>query len=263
MRVWRAILSARVRLLLQYRAAAWAGVVTQVFFGLVLVAVLGAFYGSSTVEPPMAWEAVVSYLWLNQAFFSLLPWRVDPEVQAQVRTGGLAYELARPVDLASLWLARAVAGKTAPVVLRAVPLLVVAGLFFGLGAPASVAAAGWWIVGLGGAVMLSSAVVVLMNASLLWTVSAEGVTFMAPVVVAGLSGVLLPLAFWPDAMQPVIAVLPFRGIMDTPHRLYTGELTGAAAVGAVLHQWGWTVALVLVGRGVLARGLRRVSVQGG
>jgi ABC-2 type transport system permease protein len=263
MHVWRAILTARFRLLLQYRAAAWAGVATQVFFGLVLIAVLRAFYGSSTVPPPLPEAAMVTYLWLNQAFFSLLPWRVDGDVQAQVRTGGLAYELARPVDLHALWLARAVALKTAPVLLRAAPLFVVAGLFFGLAPPASPVAAAWWLAGLAGAVMMAAAIVVLMNTSLLWTLSGEGVAFLLPILVAVLSGQLLPLPLWPEWMQPGLQALPFRGLLDTPHRLYTGELAGPAAAAALAHQWIWVGVFLVSGRWILRRGMRRVAVQGG
>ncbi len=109
MRPYLAILSARFRLLLHYRAAALAGLGTQLFFGAVLVAVMRAFYRESDTVQPMNLGHVVSYLWLGQAFFSLLPWRGDPEITALVRSGGVAYELLRPVQLYTLWLARAVA----------------------------------------------------------------------------------------------------------------------------------------------------------
>ena len=42
------VVSARFRVLLQYRAAAIAGLGTQIFFGLVLVMIYEAFYRSST-----------------------------------------------------------------------------------------------------------------------------------------------------------------------------------------------------------------------
>lgn len=45
LRPYRAIVAARVRMLLQYRAAALAGFGTQVFWGLIKVMVLFAFFG--------------------------------------------------------------------------------------------------------------------------------------------------------------------------------------------------------------------------
>lgn len=263
MRPYLAILGARFRLLLQYRAAALAGLGTQLFFGAVLVAIMRAFYRSADLAQPMRLEQVVTYLWLGQAFFALLPWRGDPEVTALVRNGGMAYELLRPVHLYALWFARAVAMRVAPVVLRAVPLLLLAGLFLGLQRPASAGAAGLWLAALFGAVALSAAMTMLLNLSLMWTISGEGVTLLLPVAVTVFSGLLLPLPLFPEWFQPVIRWLPFRGLMDVPHRIYLGELAGEEASRALLHQWVWVGLLVLLGLGLLRRGLRRLVIQGG
>lgn len=263
MKPYRAMLAARFRLLLHYRAAALAGLGTQLFFGAVLVAVMRAFYASSDAVQPLALGQAVTYLWLGQAFFSLLPWRGDPDVTALVRSGGIAYELLRPVNLYAFWLSRAIALRTAPVALRAVPLLIIAGLFLDLGRPASIEATALWIIALAGAVALSAVFTVLLNLSLLWTISGEGVTLLLPVVVTLASGLLLPLPLFPEWLQAVLQWLPFRGLMDVPHRIYLGELTGAAAGGALLQQWLWVAALAAGGFAVLKRGLHRVVVQGG
>lgn len=263
MRALAAIVRTRFLLLLHYRAAALAGVVTQVFFGLVLVAVMRAFYASAPEAAPLPLADAITYLWLSQAFFSLLPWRADAEVRAMINSGGIAHELLRPVDLHAGWLARAVALKTAPVLLRAAPLFVLAMLFLGLRPPASAEAALLWILAFAGAVALASAFTVLLNISLLWTLSADGVQFLAPVLATMLSGLLVPLPLFPDGLQPVLAALPFRGLMDTPHRVWIGALTGGAAWAAMAHQWLWTAALVWLGRRWLAAGLRRVVIQGG
>lgn len=263
MRPYAAILRARFRLLLQYRSAALAGLGTQLFFGAVLVAVMRAFYRESDAVQPMNLAHVVSYLWLGQAFFSLMPWRADPEIAALVRNGGVAYELLRPANLYALWFARAVAMKTAPVVLRAVPLLVVAGLFLGLERPPTVTAAGLWLLALAGAVALSAAITVLLNLSLLWTLSGEGAAVFMPTVAVFFSGLLLPLPLFPAWLQPLLAWLPFRGLMDVPHRVYLGELTGEAAGLEFFRQWLWVAVLVLGGLALLRHGLKRLVVQGG
>ncbi|MBL9203782.1 MAG: ABC-2 family transporter protein [Opitutaceae bacterium] len=261
-----ALLRARFRLLLHYRAAALAGIATQIGFGLILTSAFAAFYGSDQVSRqmlPLSLPNLMTYLWLGQALLGLLPWRMDGEVKAMVTSGGLAYELLRPVDLYGLWFSRAIALRTAPVLLRAIPLLILAGWLFGLSLPPSIEAAGLWTVGLAGAVALSAACTVLMSISLLWTLSGEGVQFAMPAFASFFSGHLLPLALFPDWAGRMIALLPFRGLMDTPHRLWIGTLEGAEAWGAIAHQWVWVALLVVVGRFLLSRGLTRVVIQGG
>ena len=137
-----AVLSAQFRALLQYRAAAIAGLGTQVFWGLIRVMIFQAFFRSTTAEQPMEVGDVLTYVWLSQAFLALLPWNQDNDLRALIRTGGVGYELLRPVDLWTcgpvdlygFWYCRSLAFRTAPTVLRAVPLIAFAGVFMGMDA---------------------------------------------------------------------------------------------------------------------------------
>lgn len=96
-----------------------------------------------------------------------------------------------------------------------------------------------------------------------WTIAADGIAALAPPLVWLMSGLILPLPLWPTTLQPLIAALPFRAIFDTPVRIWSGDLAGGAALIAVGHQLAWLALLVVVGRLVARRGLRRVVVQGG
>jgi ABC-2 type transport system permease protein len=263
-RPYRAVLSARFRALLQYRAAALAGLGTQLFWGLIRVMIFGAFYESSrAAAAPMSFAQVVTYVWLGQAMIRLLIWRPDADVQEMIRSGTVAYELTRPVDLYWLWYARSVANVTAPTVLRAVPMMILAALLLGMQAPVSWSAGAAWAVAMVLAVALTASVAALLSISLLWTVSGQGATTLVPAIVWCLSGMILPLPMFPDWMQPLLNVLPFRGMMDTPFRIYVGHIPAARWAGVLAHQAAWTIGLVLFGRWVLARGTRRLVVQGG
>ena len=114
LRPYQAIVSARFRTLLQYRAAALAGFATQLFWGLIRVMIFEAFFRSTSTQQPMDLADVVTYIWLGQAFFVLLPWNVDRDIQALIRSGAVSYELLRPLDLYTLWFSRALAWRTAP-----------------------------------------------------------------------------------------------------------------------------------------------------
>ena len=99
MKAYRAILVSRFLTLLQYRAAAMAGVGTQLFFGLVRVMIYDGFYRSSSTPQPMTSEQVITYIWLGQAVLMLVMLDVDREIAAMIRTGNVAYEMTRPLDL--------------------------------------------------------------------------------------------------------------------------------------------------------------------
>ena len=118
----------RMKLLagMQYRAAAWAGIATQFFWGFMLIMIYEAFYRSSDAVPPMTLEQTCRYIWLQQAFLHLTRmWAKDAEVLELIRTGGVAYELCRPVDLYGLWYARFLGQRLSGAALRCLPVLLV------------------------------------------------------------------------------------------------------------------------------------------
>ncbi len=263
MKGYLALISARFRTLLQYRAAAVAGLCTQLFFGLVLVMIYEAFYRSSPAAQPMAYPDVVTYVWLGQGLLAMLPWNVDAEIRALIRSGNVAYELLRPLDLYNAWYCRVLALRTAPTLLRAVPLFTIALLFLGMQPPASPASAAAFIVAETAALLLGCAITTVMSISLLWTISGDGISQLVPALVLILSGMIVPLPLFPAWAQPVLSALPFRGLIDVPFRLYLGHIPPQELPGLAAQQLGWTAAFVVLGRALLARGKRRLVVQGG
>jgi ABC-2 type transport system permease protein len=271
LRPYLAIVSARFRVLLQYRAAAVAGLWTQIFFGLVFLGVFEGFYRSSTGVRPMTFAQIASYVWLGQALLGMLPWNADADVRAMVRSGAVAYELCRPIDLYGLWYARALAWRTAPTVLRAVPMCVIAAFclpLVGLGEwrlapPPSLGSGMAFAATLVCTLLLGCAMTTLINISLLWTIAGDGAVILMTALVTFFSGMLIPLPLFPDWVQPIVQALPFAGLVDLPFRVFTGHIPARASVAVVQRQLLWTLALVLAGRWLLSRGLRRVIVQGG
>ena len=263
MRPYLAILTARIRMLLQYRAAAFAGLVTQLFWGWIKVMVFAAFYAATGAPQPMSLQDTITYIWLGQALLLLLPFRIDAELQSMVRDGSVAYELTRPADLYWYWFSRQFAARLAPLALRAWPQLLLAGLFFGMELPVGWAPLLLFLLSLGCALLLSSAITTLMAISLLWTMTGDGLSRLLSLVSQFLSGSYVPILLFPAWAQPALAILPFRGLMDTPFQLYMGLLNGPAAWMAIAHQLLWTALFVLIGRAILARGVGRLVVQGG
>ena len=271
MRPYLAIVDARFRMMMQYRAAAIAGVWTQIFFGLVLIMIYEAFYQSSSpAVQPMTMAQIATYVWLGQALLAMLPWNADTEVRAMVRSGAVAYELCRPVDLYALWFARAFAHRTAPTLLRAIPMAMFAMFvlpLIGLGEwrlvpPEPLAAVGFAVT-LVGALALTCALSTLINITLLWTLAGDGMVMIATTIVSVCSGMLVPLPLFPDWAQTVLGWLPFAGVVDLPFRVYNGDLAPSELASVLARQAGWTIAIIALGRWLFARGIRRLVVQGG
>jgi len=258
-----AILNIRVKMLFQYRAAAFAAICTQLFWGLITVMIYRAFYAGSETSEPITLGQTITFLWLGQSFLRILPWTVDKEIEAQVKNGNVAYELVRPLHLYALWFARAFAHLAAPTAMRCAPVLILAGLFLGLQAPVSLAAGLAFFVSVILAFFLSSSIVTLVMISLFWTISGEGIKRMMPHITVLLSGMVVPLPLFPGWMQPFLSFQPFRGVMDIPCRLYTGVIPAAEAVYYFAFQIAWTLFFIWLGRYCAHRAMKKFVIQGG
>src|SRR5437763_2964914 len=129
-RPYVAAFSARFLLMLQYRAAAFAGFLTQCWWGGIKIMVYAAFYrtSSASTHPAITLAQVATYTWLNQGLLALMPWNCDPEVALAMRTGVVSYDRLRPVDAYAFWYARAAAYMTSRAAPRAILMVLVAGI---------------------------------------------------------------------------------------------------------------------------------------
>lgn len=263
MKVYLAVLGAQYRVLLQYRSAAWAGFGTQLFWGMVRITIFTAFYQSTTNAQPISQANIVTYLWLIQALFAITMWGIDPDVRQMIRDGTVAYELVRPVDLYWLWFSRAIAARIAPTTLRSLPLMVIAGLFFGLQAPVSVGAFFAFLLALVGASLIVASFSVLITITLIRTIAADGIFRLGIALTLVLSGMSIPIPLMPEQAQKVVNLLPFRNIIDSPIRLYMGHIPLRDSWQVFLHEIIWIVILVGWGRWYLRRTQDHLVVQGG
>lgn len=270
LRPYAAVFRARFELLLQYRAAALAGFGTQCWWGAVKVMVFAAFLRGAA-ESPMTLRQTVDYIWLGQALLMMLPWSADAELARMVRSGDIGFERLRPLDTYTYWYARAVARRTATPLLRAVPMVIAAGVIlpalgfarWGLSSPADPRAAGLFALSLVLVIALASAFSTILDLFVVLTLSERGVAIFTAPLATVLSGSLIPLPLLPDWMQPVLRHQPFAGLLDFPLRIYSGQLTGVAAVTSLGWQVFWVAVLVGLGRVLTRKVMMRLTIQGG
>ncbi|MBQ4434837.1 MAG: ABC-2 family transporter protein [Clostridia bacterium] len=263
MKAYMSVFRLRRRLETQYRGAALGGIICQMFFGLVLIALYRALYTGKPQSIPFA--HIATYVWLQQAFFRMLL-ATDADLLDKIRTGGIAYDLCRPLDLYGFYYARILAQKLMGSLLRAVPMLVFAALLpdgWGISLPASLPALLWGLAALIIGLFCVCALENITMAFTMRTLDSRGMQAMLNLLMMVFAGNILPLTLFPDSWQPVISALPYAQLLDAPIRLYTGEYAVSQAGLILLRQAGWTVALLLLGRFMWHRNQQRLVIQGG
>ena len=88
----------RLNVALQYRAAAIGGMFTQFFWAIMQILIFQAFYRVVTSNN-ISLEQLISYVWLKQAFYSIISASSDSDIKTMIEKGNISYELCRPVNI--------------------------------------------------------------------------------------------------------------------------------------------------------------------
>ncbi len=248
---------------LQYRGAMLGGIVCQIMFGLILIALYRALYTAKPQALPL--DHVVTYVWMQQAFFRMLL-ASDPDLLDKIRTGGIAYDLCRPLNLYWFYYVRIVAQKMTGSLMRALPMLIFASLLpkgWGVSLPVSLPAFLLSLLALLLGLLCVSALENITMAFTMRTLDPRGIQAMLNLLMMTLSGNILPLTLFPDSWQKVITLLPYAQLLDAPIRLYTGDTPVGEASRILAVQAGWTVVLTALGVWMWNRHQKRIVLQGG
>ena len=252
---------------LQYRAAALAGMSTQFFFGFVFASVYIAFYESGGTDLPMELNDLISYVWLGQVLYALVNlWYKDKEILMMIKSGNIAYELCRPQDLYWMWFSKIIGERLSNVTLRFLPVLLVAIILpspYNLDLTITLPLLLLFIIAITLSTILMTSLVLLYHVICLFTLDDKGIVNIFMVVSDILSGLILPIPFFPEFLQNISNILPFRYISDFPFRLYVGNISIYDGIIGIFIQIIWIVILVLIGRFITKKALKQAIIQGG
>ena len=252
---------------LQYRSAALAGIFTQFFWGFMEIRLFLAFYRTGCGDFPMTFPALVSYIWLQQAFLTLyMTWYWEAELFDAVTSGNAVYELCRPVRLYNMWFVRGLAVRLSKAALRFAPVLIVAVLLpppYRLTLPPDGLTACLFLISMVLAFLLVTAFGMIIYMAAFYMTSADGVKLMVTSLTEFLSGAVIPLPFLPDGLRRAVELLPFASMQNVPFRIYSQDLAGPDIGYRLLLQVFWLAVFILLGRALEERALNRLAVQGG
>ncbi len=246
-----------------YRGAMLSGLATNLAFGLLRAFVILALYqGRGEVNGLTARESI-TFIALSQALIAFLSIFGSYDLMNSVYTGAVGSDLLKPVHLFVYWMARDLGRSLVNLVTRGLALIVLYSLFFNLAFPARIDQWAALSASLVLAWLVSFAFRFLVNLASFWTPEARGIGRIAFALSMLFSGFIMPLRLYPDWFARLCAFTPFPSIVNTSVEVYLGALSGGALWQSLAMQAAWFLVLVLLCQAVLARGVRRLVIQGG
>ncbi|OLT21876.1 ABC transporter permease [Pseudonocardia sp. CNS-139] len=243
-----------------YRQATVAGLVTNTVFGLLRAAVLGAVLAERGTVAGYDLATAITYVWLGQGLINVVMLWGDQELAQRVRTGDVVVDLGRPWDLQTALLANDLGRAGHAVLLRLLPPAAFGAVLFPFRWPENPLTWASFAVSVLLAVVVCFGIRFLLNLTAFWLLDARGVIAAWGAAGGVLSGLVVPIPWFPGWAQAVLAWTPFPALLQTPIDVFTER---GDALALLATQLAWAAVLLLAGRVVLARAVRRLVVQGG
>ena len=247
--------------ILQYRLRYVTGILTYLVYVSAYVFLWRGIYGGARELGGFPIAEMTSFLALGWIFRSFYFNNIDREVAAEVREGRIGGQLLRPVSYPLAKLVSALGESAFRLIFFTGPIALVVGPLFGVQGPAGALAAAACAASLFLSFLVMSGINFLLSLAAFPLKQIEGLIYAKHVALQILSGLLVPLSFFPDRVRQVLEALPFAAISQAPVLIWLGRDASPWRTLAVqgvwalflwgLCGWGWS------------RAVRRLTVQGG
>lgn len=258
------LVGAGVREQATYRLAALGGLVANVTFGLLKVAILFATVEAAGGELHGYDEGTMSaYIWISQGMLGSVNLFGRTQMAERIRTGDVVVDFLRPLDVHTASVATEVGRSLFALVQRGIPSVVIGIAIVGMAAPDQPGAYLLGVVSVVLAIVISAQTVYLVAAAGFWLIETRGLQMLYMVVSGFLAGLFVPIWIFPTWLQILATATPFPAMLMYPTDVLSGRAGGWDAVVLVAAQVAWFLATLAAGQYLTRSGRKHLEVQGG
>ena len=249
--------------ILAFRLRYFTGIITYFLNVTVYYFIWHAVYGTGHTIACYNLEQMITYVsvgWIIRSFY----WNtIDQEMAYEVIEGKITMDLIKPVSVQWMWICRAMGESAFRLGLLTLPTAVVVSFVFHTQAPSSRENFLLFMASVLGSFFLMGALNFMIGTCAIPLTSILALIRAKFWLIELLSGLLIPMAFFPPRAQAILARLPFEHIAYTPLQIYLGKFDRARALQALGIQWLWAVALLVAAQLWWSYFSRRITIHGG
>ncbi|HEY2933945.1 MAG TPA: ABC-2 family transporter protein [Acidobacteriota bacterium] len=249
--------------ILAYRMRYFIGIVTYLVNVTVYYFIWKALYRNGGVIQGFTFGQMVTYVavgWIIRTFYFN---NIDREMANDIQQGHIGSKLARPVNYQWMHISQAAGESLFRIMLFTVPTAAVILAVYPVQAPASWLAFTAFLCSLLFSFLIFASVNFLVGICSVYLHSILGLIRAKYFLIEILSGLIIPISFFPASLVRLSQWLPFQHISYTPLLIYMGKITGLGLGRTILIEFAWASALILAGHRAWNRAARKIVVQGG
>lgn len=253
----------RIQTALAYRFNVISTILIQCLIMYAMSCFWVAAYSGTELVSGVSRRDMITYTTISVIMGNLLTMGVQNRIAHSVRTGSVALDMLKPVNIYGIYLAEDIGDAAAALFQKAVPLVLVGTVMFGFPAPASVLHFMLFLFSFVIGYLINWILAALLGMCAFKTLTLGPLANAKGFIMKLLSGSIFPLWFFPAGVRRVLELLPFMNIYQLPLGIYIGQY----AMNEILLRTGiqlfWCGLLWLVFDILQRKASAAVLIQGG
>ncbi len=250
--------------ILAFRLRYYTGIITYLINVTVYYFIWRAVFASATGSiAGFSLPQILTYVsvgWILRSFY----WNtIDQEMAYEVIEGKIAMDLIKPVSVQWMWLARAMGESAFRLILLTAPTAIIVTLLFPVLPPSSPLNFALFFIAAVGSFFIMGALNFIIGTCAIPLTSILALIRAKFWLIELLSGLLIPLSFFPRSLQIISSWLPFEHIANTPLQIYLGRLSLTQTLRLLAIEYFWVAALIFLGHLWWTRATRKITIHGG
>lgn len=263
LQVYWELIRIRFLTMLAYRMYYYSGIINYSLNIGVYYFLWNAVYGSESSLNGMTVVQMSTYIavsWMARAFYFN---NLDLEIAEEIREGSVAVQFIRPYHYLLVKAAQGFGEGLFRLLLFSVPGLIIVSLVLPIQLPPLGLVWLKYALSLLLGFLINIQVNLLVGILTFFLLNNRGLLRAKRALVDLLSGVVIPISFFPEWAQTLLSFLPFQAITYLPSMTLIQGLAGVTFVEAISQQMIWVIIMCLLIIWIWTKAKRHMVVQGG
>jgi len=263
-RPYAVIVRSSLMSVMYYRVHFLFQIVSNAFYIVITWFLWKAVYAGQGTMNGMSFEQTFMYLSLAMTIYVLLQTWTEWDISRQIIQGDIVVRFIKPLRFMWQAFSESLGGVLGNFIAITIPSSLLIIFVFQAPVPLGLNIL-YFFVSLVFGLLINFFIDYSIGLVAFYTESIWGISNTKQVIVLFLSGAIIPIAFFPPAMQAILQVLPFQAIYNAPLTLliHGNEMSLAQLAWVLLPQIAWTVGLWALTRFWESRAFRVLTVAGG
>lgn len=247
---------------IMYRVSTWIDIISALLIFFIQTSLWSALLtGNQTNE--LSFEAMVPYVIIMYFSSTLTYINIAVVIENSIRDGSILYYLVTPINYRRYLLCSMIGENTFKACTNSLIIFIVSIFVYGIYLPESLINVLTFFISLILGIVLMFEITYVCGLLAFWLQRTWFIDWFIEAFTIFFGGTAVPLWFYPEILQKLTMILPFRYVSYEAINMYLGHYDINTCFSKILISVIWIIVLRIVGIVVWRRAQKRVEINGG